>query len=121
MRTEDVPRFTADQRAELDAGFLSILADKDARTIEGALPGLLATCADKVPEIEAVHGWKADAPRTRVGSNPAMQGPVRRVRKRRSATRRAYDYVASFTGPLTIIMISGSIGLFLGATLVMRR
>lgn len=122
MRAEEVFGFTADQRAELDAGLVQVLAEQEARAIGEHLPGLLAACVDKATERERVYAHSANhSPRTGVGSNPAVQGPVRRVCKGRSAARRAYDRVASFAGPLFIIMISASLGLFLGATLVMRR
>ncbi|WP_424213170.1 hypothetical protein ACN20G_14390 [Streptomyces sp. BI20] len=114
-------KLTPDQRAELDAGFAQILADKEARAIKDHLPGLLTACVEKATERERMNGRTDHPARASIGSNPAVQGPVRRVRKGRSAARRAYDRVASFAGPVFISVVSGSIGLFLGATLVMRR
>lgn len=56
-------------------------------------------------------------PRTfRIGLS---RGPVSR-RFRRLDTRKAFDFIAAFTGPLLIITISGGIGFFLGATIVME-
>ncbi|MER5934658.1 hypothetical protein [Streptomyces sp. NPDC002054] len=121
VRPEEVFRFTANQRAELDAGFAQILADREARAVEDALSGLLVVCVDKAPERERMYDRSADHPaRTGVRSNSAVRSPVRRMRKGRSAARQAYDRVASFAGALMVIVISGSIGLFLGATLTAR-
>ncbi|MFJ9646703.1 hypothetical protein [Streptomyces sp. NPDC101206] len=43
------------------------------------------------------------------------------TRPRRSAIRRIYDRAAAFAGPLMVFMICGSIGLFVGAALVVKR
>ncbi|MFI5865820.1 hypothetical protein [Streptomyces sp. NPDC051546] len=109
-------KFTEDQRAALDEGFAQILADREAREIEGHLPRLLATCVGTAPESKFAYGWTADPPRACADSTQAVPGPVRRA-----ALRRAYDRAASFAGPLFIGMISGGVGLFLGAALAMRR
>lgn len=121
MRPEELFRFSAEERAEIDAGLAQIIADRDAHAISEHLPGLLAVCVEKATERERMNGRTDHPARTRVGSNPAVHGPVCRVRKSRSAARRIWDRIAAFAGPIFIVVISGAVGLFLGATLVMHR
>ncbi|MET9468473.1 hypothetical protein ABZY44_27540 [Streptomyces sp. NPDC006544] len=94
MRPEEVFRFTAEERAELEAGWVDMLADQEAAVVSAAIQ-------DAAPEL--------------------VRRAVRESRRRRSRARRAYDFAARFTGPLTVFMVAASVGLFLGATAVMQR
>ncbi|MET9602556.1 hypothetical protein [Streptomyces sp. NPDC006459] len=100
------------------------LSETERAAIQQGFREFVARELDELPgELERVvlGGASAASSRTGEGRNPTMPDPVLNVCSRRSAARRTYDKAASFAGPLVIIMISGSIGLFLGATLVMER
>lgn len=94
MRPEEVFCFTAEQRAELEAGWVDMIADHQAAELSAAIE-------EAVPVL--------------------VERAARVARRRRSRARRAYDYAARFTGPLTVFMVAASVGLFLGAAAVMQR
>ncbi|MFF4329675.1 hypothetical protein ACFYZT_24600 [Streptomyces sp. NPDC001591] len=90
-------RFTPSERAAIEQGYVA-LAVREIEQLAGDIQ-------------KAVLGEAAQP-----SAHPATARP-----KRRSRLQRAYDRAASFAGALMIIMISGSVGLFLGAALVMNR
>ncbi|MGP3687356.1 hypothetical protein ACTVZO_22085 [Streptomyces sp. IBSNAI002] len=94
MKPEEVFRFTADQRAELEAGWVDMLAEYQAAEVSAAIE-------EAAPEL--------------------VKRAVREASRRRGRVRRAYDFAARFTGPLMVFMIFGGVGLFLGAAAVMQR
>ncbi|MFD6873293.1 MULTISPECIES: hypothetical protein [unclassified Streptomyces] len=94
MKPEEVFAFTAEERAELEAGWVDMLANQEAAVVSAAI---------------------------REAAPVLVERAVREARRRRGPARRAYDYAARFTGPLMVFMISGSVGLFLGAAAVMQR
>ncbi|MCY0942615.1 hypothetical protein [Streptomyces antarcticus] len=94
MKPEEVFRWTAEERAELEAGWVDMLAAQEAAVVSAAI---------------------------REAAPVLVQRAVREARRRRSRGRRVYDFAARFTGPLMVFMIFGSVGLFLGAAAVMQR
>ncbi|MGW4158841.1 hypothetical protein [Streptomyces sp. NPDC004788] len=98
MKPEEVFRFTGAERRELEAGWTQMLAEGEAedwaRAVEAAAPGLVMVAAAEVD---------------------------RQTRRPRGRLRRSYDFVARFTGPLMVFMISAALGFFVAATAVMER
>ncbi|WP_404958980.1 hypothetical protein [Streptomyces sp. 147326] len=86
--------FTAEQRAELEAGWVDMLADQEAAEVSAAI---------------------------REAAPVLVQRAVQEARRRRGRLRRAYDFAARFAGPLTAFMVAASVGLFLSAAVVMER
>ena len=94
MRPEEVFAFSAEERAELEAGWVDMLADKEAAVVSAAI---------------------------REAAPVLVERAVRESCRRRRPARRAYDFAARFAGPLMILMISGGVGLFLGTAAVTQR
>ncbi|WP_079405486.1 hypothetical protein [Streptomyces sp. 3211] len=83
MKAEEVFRFTAAQRAELEGGWVAMLADQEAAEWSAAIREAAPVLVDRA---------------ARAGRRP------------RSRIRRAYDYAARFAGPLLIATVVGSTG-----------
>ncbi|MFD8949009.1 hypothetical protein ACFV0B_09170 [Streptomyces xanthophaeus] len=94
MKPEEVFSFTAEERAELEAGWVDMLAGYEAAEVSAAIE-------EAAPVL--------------------VKRAVREARRRRGPARRVYDFAARFTGPLMVFMISGGVGVFLGAAAVMQR
>ncbi|MFK0233713.1 hypothetical protein [Streptomyces vinaceus] len=82
MKAEEVFRFTAAQRAELEGGWVAMLADQEAAEWSAAIREAAPVLVDRAA--------RAGRPRSRI--------------------RRAYDYAARFAGPLLIATVVGSTG-----------
>ncbi|MFF5448544.1 hypothetical protein [Streptomyces sp. NPDC012888] len=95
MKPDEVFRFTAAEREQLERGWAEMVAEREVEqwraAIGAAAPGLVA---------QAVK--------------------ASRVAGRRGRMRRAYGYATRFAGVLTVCVVAGSVGLFLAAAVAAR-
>ncbi|MGZ9931981.1 hypothetical protein ACXNSR_19140 [Streptomyces sp. NC-S4] len=82
MNPEEVFAFTAEERAELEAGWVDMVVKQEAAAVSAAIE-------------EAV---------------PLLMRAAAVARRPRSRTRKAYDFVARFAGPLFLVTVAGTTG-----------